>query len=304
MLAKMSHQRKLKSEPTLEIWMAESCRRIKFRITSHNPRGFVKTAPFRMPIALCLALTLCCFAPINTHASAQFGWFYYQIGDVTTKVDGISEYSDAYYPAGYDLLTVDRDLYFQIGMDMGGRWVYDVISTFIFNDNFTLHELDYGLDESFCNLKGGIFHNPAETHGFGYGMDMDWRVNKYRDVEGATPNTKKIRVGFGPNAGFRLTPYSWISFFPNVSGYFYPWPNEDYAFIPKTFDSFGYRAEFPLMIDLNDAFTDQSKFTFVISVMPFIGSKSGFHSSNDQTGEVKKSTASVNGIKFGLYGWY
>lgn len=249
-----------------------------------------------------MAFTLFFVAPVRTIASPDFGWFYYQLGEVTTKVDGIGEYSDAYYPAGYDLLGVNEDLYYQIGMDMGGRWLYDVVSTFIFNDHFTLHELDYGLDESFCNVKGGTFHNPTETYGFGYGMDLDWRVNKYRNVEGSTAGSKKVRVGFGPNVGFRLTPYSWITFFPNFSGYFYPWPNKDYSLLPKSFDSFGYRAEFPLMIDLIDAFTRHSKHSLVVNAMPFLGAKSGFFSSNDQTGEIKNSTASVIGIKFGLHG--
>ncbi len=264
----------------------------------------MKFAPGWMFKSICLACTLVSITPIRNSAATNFGWFYYQLGDVTTKVDGISEYSDSYYPVGYDLLAVDKEIYFQIGMDIGGRWLYDVISTFIFNDHFTLDESDYGMDESFCNLKGGIFKQATDTYGFGYGLDLDWRVNKYRDVEGAAPGPEKIRVGFGPNAGFRLAPFSWITFFPNISGYFYPWPNKDYAFIPKSFDSFGYRAEFPLMIDLIDAFAGRSQHSFVVSAMPFVGSKSGFFSSNDQTGEVKNASASALGIKFGIYGWY
>jgi hypothetical protein len=189
-------------------------------------------------------------------------------------------------------------------MDMAGRWMYDVISTFIFWDHFTIHELDYGLDESFCNFKAGLFHNYTTTYGLGYGADLDWRVNRYKDVEGADATVEKIRVGLGPNVGLRISPYSWITLFPNVSGYFYPWPNKDFAFIPKSFDSFGYRAEFPINIDLHDAFTKQSDFMVVISVMPFIGSKSGFFNSNDQTGVIKNASASVAGIKFGFYAMY
>lgn len=224
--------------------------------------------------------------------------FYFQQGNVTTKIDSLEEYSDDYFPVGYDFLVINQGAYFQAGIDMGGRFIYDLL-TLLWEDKIGLHELDYGMDESFLNLKGGAFFHGQETFGFGYGLDLDMRVNKYREVNGASANAKKVRIGLGPNAGFRLSPFSWVTFFPNVSGYYYPWPNEDQAFIPKSFDSFGYRAEFPLILDLVDAFTKESTKSFVISAMPFVGSKSGFYRKDDQTQKVQNAEASVYGIKLG-----
>jgi hypothetical protein len=254
--------------------------------------------------AAALAASIALWTPNHSSAGSSFGWFYYQQGDVTTKVDGISEHKADYYPVGYDLSVVAQDGYFQIGMDLGGRWLYDVISTFILWDHYTIDPEEYGMDESFCNFKGGVFSNFSETFGLGYGADLDWRVNRYKEIEGASPGVEKIRVGLGPNVGLRISPYSWITIFPNVSGYYYPWPNKDFAFIPKTFDSFGYRAECPVNFNVVDALTKDSKAALVFSVMPFVGSKSGFFKSNDQTGEVKNASASVAGIKFGFYGWH
>lgn len=236
------------------------------------------------------------------HASPSgFGWFYYQTGKVATKVDGAERFEADYYPVGYDLFQSNSDHYYQIGIDMGGRWIYDVLT--IATEDLQIDANEYGMDESFCNLKGGVMAGLSRVFDIGYGLDLDWRINKYSEVTGARANQEKIRIGLGPNVGVRFQPLSAITVHPNVSGYYYPWPNEDLSLIPKSFDSFGYRFEAPIMVDLIGLFAPESKRFFVVSAMPFMGMKEGFYRKLDVEAKARRASATVSGIKFGAY-WH
>lgn len=261
--------------------------------------GYLKRAWHGMAWLKAGAFLMLAFAlPGSLNAGPGTGWFYYQMGDVTTKVDGIEKAEMPIYPVGYDVLDVSGDAYFQAGIDIGGEFIWGALT--IMTPSLYPEPDDYGDDQSLLNMKAGVFQG-GEKIAVGYGGDLDWRVNKYREVNGSHPNQRKIRIGLGPNLGLRLSPLQFFTFFPNVSGYYYPWPNEDQSFIPKSFSSFGYRLEAPLMIDFVKLFSTESKKSIVYSVMPYYSSKSGFYKKNDQTGEVKEASAKVMGVKMGLY---
>jgi hypothetical protein len=240
-------------------------------------------------------------APAMASASDTFGWFYYQTGKVATKVDGAKRYEADYYPVGYDLYFSNNGYYFQIGMDIGGRFIYDLLS--LASESLEIDPGDYGMDESFCNLKGGVMAGLNPILDVGYGMDLDWRVNRYSEVTGAKANQEKIRIGLGPNLSIRFQPLPAITLQPNVSGYYYPFPNEDQSLVPKSFSSFGYRLEAPLVVDLVKLFSPSSQRTFTVSAMPFMGMKEGFYRKLDVEAKARRASASVYGIKFGAY-WH
>jgi hypothetical protein len=253
--------------------------------------------PPRLQLLFGALLAVASFAA-QAHARPGAGWFYYQTGDVTTQVDGIDASERPIYPVGFDMLDVSGDAYFQAGIDIGGEFIWGALT--IMTPSLFPEPDDYGEDQSLLNVKAGAFHG-GEKFAVGYGGDLDWRVNKYSEVNGVKADQRKIRVGLGPNVGVRLSPLSFFTFFPNISGYYYPWPNEDQSFIPKSFSSFGYRLEAPLMVDLIELFASDSEKFLVLSVMPYYSSKSGFYKKNDQTGEVKEASAQVMGLKMGMY---
>lgn len=257
----------------------------------------IQVKGFKYPSVLALAgILFCCFLPVQ--AGPTTGWFYYQTGDVTTEVDGIDAAKMPIYPVGYDILNVSGDGYLQAGIDIGGEFIWGALT--LLTPSLYPEPDDYGEDQSLLNLKAGGFSGNDKV-AVGYGGDLDWRVNKYREVNGSHPKERKIRIGIGPNLGLRVSPLDFFTFFPNVSGYYYPWPNEDQSFIPKSFSSFGYRLEAPLMIDFVKLVTPESQKFFVFSIMPYYASKSGFYKKNDQTGEVKEARSEVMGMKMGLY---
>lgn len=259
----------------------------------HHPYN-PKAKPFFF-VGLILAMSISV-----AHAySDKAGWFYFNQGSVTTKVDSAKEYKDDHQPVGYDLLAVADAYYLQIGIDFLGKGFYNLFASFI-DDEWQIADKDYGLDESIFNFKFGKFTDENANHSLGYGFDLDSRVNQYQEFENSS-FTRKIRIGIGPNLSYRIQPHPSMVIFPNISGYIYPWPNKDYSFIPKSFDSYGYRIEIPVIIDVVQLFFPQSKKAFVLSAMPFWGAKSGFYNSNEMAGTSKNAESSTYGVKLGAY---
>lgn len=162
------------------------------------------------------------------------------------------------------------------------------------------NENEFAQDQSLFNLKLGSFTKEDGLFAFGYGFEFDTHSNRYRDKENGSL-TQKIRVGIGPNIGFRISPIRGMLVFPNISGFAYPWPNEDLEFIPKSMGAYGYRAEMPIYVDLIRLFKDGSRNNFYLAAKPFYASKSGFYFKDEQTGIVKDSEAEAIGIKFGFW---
>lgn len=236
----------------------------------------------------------------TAQAAETSSWFLFQRGEVTTQVDGLAEYTAPYYPVGVDYINITDEGYFQAGLGVAGRYLYGLVAL-INEDAMGIDAREHGLDQSSFNLKGGAFVSGEDPLLFGTGFDIDWQANKYRETPGSLDTHRKTRVGIGPNLAIRLQFHPAFTLFPNVSGYWYPWPNKVESYLPRSLGGYGYRAEMPVIIDLATLFSAESRKHFAISAMPFIGSKSGFYKKDGSTGKDLDARASVAGVKFGIH---
>jgi len=220
--------------------------------------------------------------------------YFYERGTTTTKVDRVPALKLDLYPLTFDAELIGPEFYLQVAGDWIPRLFFAVLP-----ESMHVDEDDYGKDEAFLNFKLGTFLDEKARTSIGYGVDFDTRLHNYASTLGGTADGKdKIRIGLGPNLALR-TGTRWLFTMPNVSVYYYPWPNEESEFIPKGKAGWGYRVEVPIILNVSEILGWKSYY-LSLAAKPFYGWQGGFHRKDASTGETWNSEATSKGVRFGF----
>lgn len=149
---------------------------------------------------------------------AAFAFYVWQRGTSETTVDRTPTAKRDLFAPIMELEINDTSYYWSLGFD----WLAPEFFTLLPDSWYDREGL--AKDEAFLNVKLGEWYDPGARTTFGYGFEFDTRMHSYMEVAGGGLKDK-VRIGIGPNLCFRTGfPLLWTA--PNVSLYYYPWPNE------------------------------------------------------------------------------